>query len=243
MKRRIFLQGIGGATLAAPFLSSQVARLAHAQTDIHSRFILFFTHNGCNTNQWFPTVENGALTASDLSPTLSPLADLVDKLLLPRGFGSLNAYGSGQLVDPHNQAMGSKLTCAKIEEGRTTNYATDISVDHEMANQMNPDGASPLMLSVGQRSTSIKEVVSFSAPSTPYVSEVNPALVYSQLTGVLSSAPADPAGGTGGGNVMPEPVTEGDYAVLRGQSVLDLAREDLMRYSALNMSQTDKDRV
>src|SRR5690606_37601473 len=74
-------------------------------------------------------------------------------------------------------------------------------------------------------------------------SEVNPALVYSQLTGVLSSAPADPAGGTGGGNVMPEPVTEGDYAVLRGQSVLDLAREDLMRYSALNMSQTDKDRV
>src|SRR5690606_14732304 len=122
MKRRFFLQGIGGATLAAPFLSSQVARLAHAQSDIHSRFILFFTHNGCNTNKWIPTIEDGALTAGVLRPSLSPLADLFDKLLLPRGFGSLNAYGSGQLVDPHNHAMGSKLTCAKIEEGRETNY-------------------------------------------------------------------------------------------------------------------------
>src|SRR5690606_26213153 len=101
------------------------------------------------------------------------LADVVDKLLLPRGFRSMNTYFSGQTIDPHNQAMGSKLTCAPIQEGRESNYALGMSVDHEMAKQMNADGASPLMLSVGQRSTSIKEVVSFSAPETPYVSEVN----------------------------------------------------------------------
>lgn len=235
MKRRFFLQGIGGATLAAPFLTSQFERMAQAQSAAPSRFIMFFTHNGCNTNKWFPVVENGPLTAADLSPTLSPLADVVDNLLLPRGFKSLNTYGQRQAVDPHNQAMGSKLTCATIEEGRTTNYATGMSVDHEMAKQMNPDGASPLLLSVGQRSTSIKEVVSFSAPATPYVSEVNPALVYAQLTGVFGSAMA------GGG--VPAPVTEADYRVLQGQSVIDLVADDLATYKARNMSTTDHQKV
>src|SRR5690606_835110 len=116
MKRRYFLQGIGGAALAAPCLSSLAGRTARAQASAPVRNIIFFTHNGCNTNRWFPTVEDGPLTAADLSPTLSPLADVVDKLLLPRGFRSMNTYFSGQTIDPHNQAMGSKLTCAPIQE-------------------------------------------------------------------------------------------------------------------------------
>lgn len=234
MKRRIFLQGVGGAALATPFLSSFVSSTARAQTAPPVRNILFFTHNGCNTNRWFPAIENGPLTAADLSPTLAPLGDVVDKLLLPRGFKSLNEYFAGQSVDPHNQAMGTKLTCAPIQESGD-NYALGMSVDHEMAKQMNPDGASPLLLSVGQRSTSIKEVVSFSAPETAYVSEVNPSVVYSQLTGVLSNA------SSGGG--VPEPVTEADYRVLQGRSVLDLVENDLKRYQARNMSMSDKQKV
>ncbi len=236
MKRRFFLQGIGGAALSAPFLSSLVGRTAQAQISSPVRNIIFFTHNGCNTNKWFPAIENGPLTAADLSPTLQPLADVVHKLLLPRGFMSLNTYFSGQTIDPHNPSMGSKLTCAPIQEGRETNYALGMSVDHEMAQQMNPDGASPLMLSVGQRSTSIKEVVSFSAPETPYVSEVNPSVVYSQLTGVLSNA-------VSGGTPTPAPSTEADYRVLQGQSVLDLVEDDLKRYQARNMSAADKARI
>jgi hypothetical protein len=235
MKRRFFLQGLGGAMVAAPMLSTLVQKKARAAAAPMGRFIMFFTHNGCNTNKWFPTIENGPLTAADLSPTLAPLADVVDKLLLPRGFASLNPYGQRQTIDPHNQAMGSKLTCALIDEGRETNYATGISVDHFMAEQMNPGGASPLLLSVGQRSTSIKEVVSFSAPSTPYVSEVNPAVVYNQLTGLLSGAQP--------GEGMPAPATEGDYRLMRGQSVIDLVRSDLDRYAALNMGSSDKLRV
>src|SRR5690606_6640453 len=160
--------------LAAPFLSSLAGRGAFAQDAAAlplNRFILFFMHNGVNTTRFFLDKEDGPLTAADLSPTLQPLGDLVDQLLIPRGFKSLNAYGAGQLKDPHNQAMGSKLTCAKIDEGGNA-YAQGMSVDHEMAKQMNHDGSPPLLLSVGQSSTSIKEVVSFSAPNQAYVSEV-----------------------------------------------------------------------
>jgi Protein of unknown function (DUF1552) len=234
MKRRIFLQGIGGAAVAAPFLSSY-SRVARAADPPPVRSIIFFTHNGCNTNKFFPVIEHGALTKADLSPTLAPLGDYVDQLLIPRGFASLNGYGRRQSVDPHNQAMGSKLTCAAIQEGRETNFAMGMSVDHEIAKQLNKPGVAPLLLSVGQKSTSIKEVLSFSAPETPYASEVNPAIPYAALTDVFSTA--EPGGG------VPAPVTAADYKVLRGNSVIDLISEDLQRYKARNMSKADKDRT
>jgi hypothetical protein len=238
MKRRFFLQGFGGAALAAPFLSSLVGRGAFAQTDglPLNRFILFFMHNGMNTTRFFLEKEDGPLTVADLSPTLQPLGDLVDQLLIPRGFKSLNAYGAGQLKDPHNQAMGSKLTCAKIDEGGNA-YAQGMSVDHEMAKQMNHDASPPMLLSVGQSSTSIKEVVSFSAANQAYVSEVNPTAVYSKLTNIFGTAVP---GGTPG---TPAPGSPADYKVLAGQSSLDLVRDDLTRLAGKNMSAADKARI
>ena len=147
MKRRYFLQGFGGAALAAPFLTSVGGRGAFAQDGAGPvlRNILFYMHNGVNTTKWFQETENGPLTAADLSPTLQePLGEFVDQLLFIRGFKSLNGYGAGQTIDPHNQAMGSKLTCAPIQEGRDTNFAMGISVDQEMAKQINPGGKPPL---------------------------------------------------------------------------------------------------
>lgn len=236
MNRRLFLKGIGGATLAAPLLSTVRPSAFAAAASSPIRTIIFYTHNGCNTNKWFPVIENGPLTAADLSPTLAPLADYVDKLLIPRGFASLNPYGQRQTIDPHNQAMGSKFTCAMLQEGRETNFATGRSLDHFLADAVNPTGVKPLMLSVGQSSTSIKEVVSFSEPETPYVAEVNPAVVYSQITGLFMDAAP-------GGATMPAPTSDGDYRVLRGQSVIDLVSHDLERYQALNMSALDKQRI
>lgn len=241
MKRRFFLQGFGGAAVAAPFLSSLVGRGVFAQEGglPLNRFILFFMHNGVNTTRFFLNKEDGPITAADLSPTLQPLGDVVDQLLIPRGFRSLNGYASregGQTKDPHNQAMGSKLTCAPIDTGGN-NYAQGMSVDHEMASQMNPDKSPPLLLSVGQSSTSIKEVISFSAANQAYVSEVNPNAVYSKLTNIFGTATP---GGTAG---TPTPSTQADYRVLAGQSSLDLVRDDLARLSAMNMSASDKARV
>ncbi len=66
MNRRIFLRGVGGFTLAAPFLSSINEAKGQAAADPR-RLVIFYTHNGCLTDRWFPQVQNGALTAADLT--------------------------------------------------------------------------------------------------------------------------------------------------------------------------------
>ena len=195
MNRRVFLKGIGGVSLAAPFLPSVAEKAAKAQgmtTTPPKRLVIYFTHNGCLTNRWWPkvtTYTNGAatLTADMLKgQTLEPLSPYIAKLTVPRGFRSMNAYGSGQSIDPHDQAMGSKLTCATIDQNNKR-YATAASLDHVIAKQINPGGAAPLVLSVGAASTAIKEILSFSAPGTAFPATVNPTTVYNQLTGVFST--------------------------------------------------------
>lgn len=231
MKRRIFLRGAGGAALAAPFLSSVAERTAKAQStavDVPKRLAIFFTHNGCLTNRWFPAVENGALTPADLeSTTLKDLASLSEKIMIPRGMRSMNSYAVGQTIDPHDQAMGSKLTCAPIIDD-SSRYASARSLDHIIADQINPNGASPLVLSVGSSSANIKEVMSFSGPGVAYPGTSNPTTIYNQLTEMFS---------TGGQQ------TEADYRVMRGESIIDLVSSDLEAYERLTMSLADQTRI
>jgi hypothetical protein len=228
MNRRVFLRGIGGAAVAAPFLPSVWEKTAKAQSAPPKRLVIFFTHNGCLTNRWFPKVTNGALTADALAGgTLAPLTPYIGKLLFPRGYRSMNSYGAGQSIDPHDQAMGSKLTCATIDQNNKR-YATAASLDHVIAKQINPGtNKSPLVLSVGAASTGIKEVLSFSEPGVAYPAIVNPTTVYNQLTGVF---------GTGG-------TAEAAWRIRRRQSALDLVKGDLTRYQSLRMSKVDSDRL
>ena len=152
MKRRLFLKGVAGASLAAPFLSSFYPRTAKAAGTGPQRLVIFYTNNGCLTNRWFPKVENGAVDAAALAgTTLTPLSDVANKLLFPRGLalfpkGTVNGY-----FDPHDQGMGSKLTCAPIKPD-TDHYATAPSLDWLAASLVNPGTKSPLVLSVGTRS-------------------------------------------------------------------------------------------
>ena len=67
MKRRLFLKGVAGASLAAPFLGSLYPRTAKAAGTGPQRLVIFYTNNGCLTNRWFPKVENGAVDAAALA--------------------------------------------------------------------------------------------------------------------------------------------------------------------------------
>ena len=73
----MFLRGLGGAAVAAPFLSSVAEREAKAQSATAvdpKRLIVFFTHYGCLTDRWFPKLSHGALSSTDYMgmQTLSP---------------------------------------------------------------------------------------------------------------------------------------------------------------------------
>ena len=54
MKRRLFLKGAAGATLAAPFLSSLTPTAQAQAATTPRRMVIFYTQNGCLTDRWFP---------------------------------------------------------------------------------------------------------------------------------------------------------------------------------------------
>jgi hypothetical protein len=139
------------------------------------------------------------------------------KLLFPRGLGM---FPKGQITvngvsyfDPHDQGMGSKLTCAPIDSANK-HYALGRSLDHQIAELFNPIAKTPLVLTVGFASSDVKQVLSYKAAGEPYVGETKPSNVYSTLSGLF---------GTGG---TTEP-TEADYRVKQGESIIDLVSGDL----------------
>ena len=233
MNRRIFLRGVAGAALAAPFLSTLGVGRAQAQAKSPTRLVVYYTNNGVLTNRWFPTVENGPIDGNAFAGTLKPLAPFAPKLLFPRG---LAMFPRGQYMvngkayfDPHDQGMGSKLTCAPLDpEGN--HWAMGRSLDHIAAELVNPGTKTPLVVSVGATFAMAKSIVSFSAPGTPYPPETNPRNVYSGLTGMFKSGTA-------------APVTEGDYRVKQGKSIIDLVRGDLDSFKRLKMSGGDRKKI
>ncbi|MFO7181644.1 MAG: DUF1552 domain-containing protein [Pseudomonadota bacterium] len=234
MNRRLFLKGVAGAALAVPFLSSLERPVRAQAASAPRRLVIFYTQNGCLTNRWFPKQEDGPLTAEHLAgTTLAGLAPFVDKLLFPRGLGM---YPRGQITvngvtyfDPHDQGMGSKLTCAPIDS-ENEHYSLGRSLDHVAAELVNPGTKTPLVLSVGFASSNVKQVLSYKNPREPYTPETNPTNVYSSLSGVFGSG-------------VNNPVTEADYRVLRGKSIIDLVDGHLASLKRAKLSKADQQKL
>ena len=240
MNRRIFLRGLGGACVAAPFLGSVLGRRAQADSQAAPRrLIAMFTHYGCITSRYFPDKSHGALTASDLeATTLKHLAPYVDKLLMPRGIRAMNEWTAtmtrGQGNDSHTQVVGSYFTCQPVSPNSNDPFSFDAatkfnampvgpSLDHVIAGQLSP-GGTPLLMRVGNSSDSPQSGISYSAAGTPYAGLGTLAQVFGTLTGLFA----------GGSAVTPD-----SYAAARGKSVLDLVKDDLETLERFDMSQSD----
>jgi hypothetical protein len=260
--RRQILKGVGGAAVTAPFLSSVWERQAKADGDasagiVPRQLIVMFTHYGCITNSFFPVKSNGPLAASDLSPTLAPLAPYVEKLLLPRGIRAMNEWtaqndgtnGLGQGNDPHTQVVGSYFTCQPVTPNSNDPFSFDqatkfdatpvgSSLDHVIAQQLSAGGL-PLYMRVGNSGGTAGESpqsnVSYLLPSgaspgtgaNTYPGLGSPLQVYSALTGLWSGASMTPA----------------DYAAVKGQSILDLVADDLATLERFDMSASDRNKL
>lgn len=239
VNRRLFLRGLGGAVVAAPFLSSVAERAAKAQgtsMEPPKRLIVMFTHYGCLTNRWFPVKSHGPLTAADYeSTTLKHLAPFADKLLMPRGIRAMNEWSFqgtyGQTTDPHTQVCGSFFTCQPVtpDNGKFDAKPTGRSLDHICAEQVDPSGT-PLFMQIGgvRGSASLtQDVISWDAAGQIFPGYGSPTAVFNNLTQLFGDGP----------------VTPDSYKVARGQSVIDIIRDDLDSFRRVPMSTSDKERL
>ncbi|WP_437522501.1 DUF1552 domain-containing protein [Sorangium sp. So ce726] len=234
LTRRLFLRGLGGAVVAAPFLSSIAGRTAKAGppgAEAPKRLIVLFTHYGCLTNRWFPEKAHGPLTAADYeATTLKHLAPFASKLLVPRGIRAMNEWSfertHGQDEDPHSQVMGSYFTChpVTLQSPRFDAKPTGRSLDHICADQVNPGGAAPLVMHIGGVRSDGKSNFSYSAPEEVFPGIGSPTAIFNNLTNLFDR-----------GSMSPD-----TYKVARGKSVIDVVRDDLATLQRFDMSRSDR---
>jgi hypothetical protein len=267
LNRRQILKGVAGAAVTAPFLSSVWERQAKADGDAGGgiapkQLVVMFTHYGCITNSFFPVKSHGPLAASDLSPTLAPLAPYVSKLLLPRGIRAMNEWtmnndgtnGLGQGNDPHTQVVGSYFTCQPITPNSNDPFSFDestkfnakpigSSLDHVMAQQISAGGL-PLYMRVGNSGGTAGESpqsnISYllGGGTTAYAVPGTPADIYPGLGSPLQVYSALTGLFQAGASMTPA-----DYAAVKGQSILDLVQDDLNTLERFNMSQADRNKL
>lgn len=239
--RRLFLRGLGGACIAAPFLSSLANRSARGAVAVPRRLVFMFTHYGCLTTRFFPANAHGTLTAANLdATTLRHLGPYADKLLLPRGIRAMNEWTQdmtrGQGGDPHVR-VGSFFTCEPflpnsddpfgVVDVRFPQRPIGRSLDHVIAEQLSPEGI-PLYVRVGNGSTSPQSSISFSAPEEEYPGLGSPVQVFSHLTGLFGAT----------AETSPD-----SYRAARGKSVVDMVRTDLERLESHDLSLADRQKL
>jgi len=257
--RRVFLRGLGGAVVAAPFLSSVAERQAKGQTAAKQKqFIAMFTHYGCITTKFFPAKSHGALTADDINATnLKELSPLTNKLLILRGVRGMNewtsgntgsgasAKGRGQANDPHLNVAASYFTLQPVTPSGTDPFSFDTaykfnalpigsSLDHVMAQQLSPQGT-PLFMRVGNRSDGSQSGISYlkdASAAANAAAKAYPGL--GQPSQVFSAL----TGLFGSGGTTPA-----TYAALRGKKVTDCVKDDLASFERQDMSAEDKNKV
>jgi hypothetical protein len=239
MNRRLFLRGVGGATLAAPILWTMGHRGARAQ-DVPAikRSVIFFTHYGCIVPRWYGKLRHhtGPIDATMLDDTLAPLAPHAGKLLFPQGLAMFPRGSYIEHTEPHDQAPASMLTCAPLMD-EDLFFSQGHSLDWEISRKLNPPGitSSPLALRIGEVFTgvgvpdpglAVREFISYEAPQTPYTPETNPLGAYNRLTGMFG-----------------DKESEADYLVAQGKSIIDVVQDDLDTMRRVPMSADDQRKV
>jgi hypothetical protein len=194
LPRRTFLRG-AGVTLALPLLDAMVPALtAIADTPANParlrRLGFVYMPMGCDVTRWTPAGD----TLDQLSPSLSPLAPVKDKVTIISNLELRNAYPG-----THATSNASFLSAAKAKRTESTDYHLGTTVDQIAARQIGQDTQLPslelsmdLLSVVGQCDNGYACVyqnnLSWSSPTTPLPAEAHPRIVFENLFGEEGSA-------------------------------------------------------
>ncbi len=190
LPRRTFLRGTGAA-LALPLLDAMSPSLtALADTPASParlrRLGFVYMPMGCDVTRWTPP---GGELLDELSPSLSPLAPVKDKVAIIANLELRNAYPG-----THATSNSSFLSAAKAKRTESTDYYLGTTVDQIAAREIGRDTQLPslelsmdMLATVGQCDNGYACVyqnnLSWSSPTTPLPAEAHPRIVFENLFG------------------------------------------------------------
>lgn len=214
LKRRTFLRGALGATVALPvleaMLNSSGTALAQGRA-LPKRFGVFFWGNGVRLDRWVPS-STGANYA--LSSELAPLAGVRDYLNIVSNFKVRAAGPRG-----HHDGVSGMLSGVEFIElpHPNSNYSSKFggpSIDHILHNDLGVGAAKPVLnlqvapeIVTGEGPT--LQFISHKGPDEPQTPVRSPATVYQQLFGSF------------------EPQNSNDPKNTLRANVLDLVKDDI----------------
>lgn len=229
LPRRTFLRG-AGATLSLPLLDAMVpsmTALANTAAKPVRRLGFVYVPMGSDITRWTPP---GDRDLKELSPSLSSLAPVVDKVTVLTNMELKNSYPG-----THATSNAGFLSAAKAKWTESTDYHLGTTVDQIAAKEIGQKTRLPslemamdLVSMVGQCDNGFACVyqnnLSWSSPTTPLPSEAHPRIVFERLFG---------EGGT---------AEERREALRRKASLLDWVMEDTARLQA-ELGTEDRTRV
>ncbi|MGH9673732.1 MAG: DUF1552 domain-containing protein [Bryobacteraceae bacterium] len=197
--RRTVLRG-AGVSLGLPWLEAMAPSTALASSTLPKppvRLAALYMPNGVNVPAWTP---EGKGRDFKLSPTLSPLADLKDRIVVLGNLWNAGAKGG----DGHYVKESAILTCTTIKKTPGADLANGTSMDQVAAKKVQHETPLPsLELGVTPVAIGVDLVVGYtrvygshiawSNPTTPLAREINPRSVFERLFQAASGRPGDAA--------------------------------------------------
>ena len=236
LSRRAVLRGLG-ASLTLPWLETFNAPAWGQSMSLPKRFFTYYTPNGYNMSQFWPS-QVGAITTESLQGTaLSALAPYAQKLLLINGLNNHPATSQGDGPGDHARGTSTSLSCVHpLKSADELSLGT--SVDQYLATiwgnetsiaslELGCEGGGNAGSCDSGYSCAYSRNIAWSDAQTPLPKEVNPRLLFNRLFGTL-----DP-------NQSPEAIAERQR---RRQSVLDFVLADAQQLRT-QVSVSDQHRV
>ena len=238
IRRRPFLRGLG-ITMAMPWLDSlaprnvRAAGLAEDSFAHPSRMVFVYVPNGVIKDKWTPA-DVGA--DYELSPTLQPLREVKDDLIVFTNLSQDNGRAKGDGGGDHARGTTTFLTGEHPYKTDGAAIRAGISVDQVAAQRVGAETTLPsLVLGTEQGgragncdsgySCAYSSSISWKSSTTPMMKEVNPRLVFERLFG------------EGAGTEQRRKMRNFDR-----MSILDVVAEDARRLRK-KLGQTDRGKI
>ncbi|MBX5496383.1 MAG: DUF1552 domain-containing protein [Bryobacteraceae bacterium] len=185
ISRRTMLRG-AGATLALPWLEAMMPAYARAASQFPVRMAVLYMANGIHPDMWTPQGEGSSF---ELSPTLEPLRDFKNDLLVLTNLWNESAKGG----EGHYIKTAGFLTCTTANKTLGVDININgISMDQVAASKVGKRTPLPsLELATAPVTTGVDKNVGYtrvygshiawSSPTTPLAREINPRLVFERL--------------------------------------------------------------